>query len=376
MTFNPRGSVQDGLDLLAQRLSVIIPDRLSTSLQGLEWTVILRELDNAKGYANKQYSPLDLQAQLRMLTERLGGLGYPFDDPQTRIVSTLGGELRIMRNRRAHGHQLTALDAWRTHDFVVRLLEHFDDAEGLVSSEKLRLTALEEVARESGVMSSRVPVELVAAPQLVEPIVSASGSLKGDTSEDEVHPDPSMLIRRNAAETPRIGSQRSEFEPWNVVPVGDASVLDDLPKKVAKEQVRAVAVEIADFEGPIHLDRLAELTAASFGLNKLHPKRRGQISRQITAAGLNVDTDKFVWPESIDPEVWGEFRPSSSEIDRPFTRISPVEIRNAARFIQDSDEAMTRGELETLTLQTFGRKRRTTQFVKHLARALDIGNRK
>lgn len=376
MTFNPRGSVQDGLDLLAQRLSVIIPDRLSTSLQGLEWTVILRELDNAKGYANRQYSPLDLQAQLRMLTERLGGLGYPFDDPQTRVVSTLGGELRIMRNRWAHVHQLTELDAWRTHDFVVRLLEHFNDSEGLASAAELRLVALKEVARESGVVSSRVPAELVAAPQIAEPVVSAPGTSKGDTPEDEVHPDPSMLIRRNAAETPRIGAQRSEFESWTVVLIGDTSILDDLPKKVAKEQVRAVAVEIADFEGPIHLDRLAELTAASFGLNKLHPKRRGQISRQITAAGLNVDTDKFVWPELIDPEAWGEFRPSSSEIDRPFTRISPVEIRNAARFIQDSVESMTRGELETLTLQAFGRKRRTTQSVKHLARALDIGNRK
>lgn len=371
MTFNPRGSVQDGLDLLAQRLSLIIPDRLSSSLQGLEWTVILRELDNAKGYANKQYSPLDLQAQLRMLTERLGGLGYPFDDPQTRIVSTLGGELRIMRNRWAHGHQLTEMDAWRTHDFVVRLLEHFDDAEGLVSSEKLRLTALEEVARESGVMTALVQSEVSAVPEDADLLQTAEVVIQSTTQDDPVNPDPSVLVRKNAAETPRIGSERSEFEPWNVVPVGDTSVLDDLPKKLAKEQVRAVAVEIAEFEGPIHIDRLAELTAASFGMNKLHAKRRGQISRQIGATDLYIDADKFVWPGSIAPNAWHEFRPNSSDIDRPFTRISPVEIKNAARFVQESGRAATRDELETLTLQAFGRKRRTAQFMKHLSRALD-----
>lgn len=371
MTFNPRGSVQAGLDLLAGRLNVIIATRLSSSLQGLEWTVILRELDNAKGYANKQYSPLDLQAQLRMLTERLGGLGFPFDDPRTRIVSTLGGELRIMRNRWAHGHELNKLDAWRTHDFVVRLLEHFNDREGLVPAEQLRLAALEEVARESGV--SRPPV---SADVVVPVAVAAESDPAGEQSDpapsdEDVTPDPSMLIRRNAAETPRIGSERSAFEAWTIVLVGDTSVLDDLPKKVAKEQVRAVAVEIAEFEGPIHIDRLAELTAASFGMNKLHSKRRGQITRQIAASGLSVDADKFVWPDSIDAGTWAEFRPNGSDVDRPFTRISPVEIRNAARFIGEGNSAVSRADLEAMTLQTFGRKRRTAQFVKHLARALD-----
>lgn len=371
MTFNPRGSVQDGLDLLAGRLNVIITAQLSASLQGLEWTIILRELDSAKGYANKQYSPLDLQAQLRMLTERLGGLGYPFDDPRTRIVSTLGGELRIMRNRWAHGHELDELDAWRTHDFVVRLLEHFNDSDGLVLAEKLRLTALEEVARESGVTTSPVSEDAVVPVEATAENDAVDERIEPAPSEEEVTPDPSMLIRRNAAETPRIGAERSEFEAWTVVPVGDTTVLDDLPKKSAKEQVRAVAVEIAEFEGPIHIDRLAELTAASFGMNKLHTKRRGQLARQIAASGLRVDADKFVWPDSINADTWVEFRPNGSDVDRAFTRISPVEIRNAARFIGEGNPAVTRADLEAMTLQTFGRKRRTAQFVKHLARALD-----
>lgn len=371
MTFNPRSSVQDGLDLLAGRLNIIITAQLSASLQGLEWTIILRELDNAKGYANKQYSPLDLQAQLRMLTERLGGLGFPFDDPRTRIVSTLGGELRIMRNRWAHGHELNELDAWRTHDFVVRLLEHFNDREGLVPAEQLRLAALEEVARESGVTTPPASADVVVPVEETAENDPVDERAEPVPSDEEVTPDPSMLIRRNASETPRIGSERSAFEACIIVLVGDNPVLDDLPKKAAKEQVRAVAVEIAEFERPIHIDRLAELVAASFRMNKLRSKRREQITRQIAAYGLNVDADKFVWPDSIDAGTWAEFRPNGSGVDRPFTRISPVEIRNAARFIGEGNPAMSRADLEVMTLQTFGRKRRTAQFVKHLARALD-----
>lgn len=60
-------------------------------------------------------------------------LGFPFDD-HTRLVSTLGNELRIVRNRWAHHDELTALDAWRAHDFTVRLLEHFGDAQGVASA--------------------------------------------------------------------------------------------------------------------------------------------------------------------------------------------------------------------------------------------------
>lgn len=366
MTFNAKVSVQEGLDLLAERLDSIISERLAETLNGLSWTVILRELDQAKGHSHREYSSRDLQAQLRILTERLGGLGYPFDDPRTRIVSTLGGELRIMRNRWAHGYDLTELDAWRTHDFAVRLLEHFSDAEGLEAAEALRMSALAAVAKSSGVIPSATGT-IEPKPAAPSPAVE---NAPVDEPDEHVTPDPSVLVRRNAADTPSIGAERSEFEAWTVVPAGEISVLEDLPKKAAKEQVRAVAIEIAEFEGPIHVDRLAELTAASFGLNKLHAKRRAQISRQIAASGLHVDADKFVWPASIDPHTWTEFRPNSSDIDRPFLRISPVEIANAARFIQVTGQFTSRDELETMTLQTFGRKRRTAQFTRHLVRSL------
>lgn len=188
---------------------------------------------------------------------------------------------------------------------------------------------------------------------------------RSEGEPDVVCPDPEVLILEPSA----IGDKRMEFEPWRVVLVGSVDVLDELPKKVAKEMVRAVAVEIATFEGPVHLDRLVDKTAQSFGLQRVRAGRQKKIAYQIRQAGLFVDSDKFVWPREIDPGTWTEFRPNDSNADRPFLHISPVEIANAARFLRVKRPGITDDALDVTVLQTFGRKRRTKQLTAHLARA-------
>lgn len=359
MTFDARHSVDQGLNHLASRLEPIISARLAPDLGGLPWTAILTELDKAHGKPPKVYAATDLQAQLKIITERLGNLAFPFDD-NTRLVSTLGGELRIVRNRWAHNDELDTLDAWRTHDFVVRLLDHFGDVDGVGNARALREEAFDALAAEKG-----VAVHATVREPEPEPVAVAAPSAPVEV----VVPDPSVLVRTHTAGTPTIGSARGMFEPWTVVLVGDVSVLDDLPKKVAKEKVRAVATEIVDFEGPIHMDRLAQLTAASFGVRRLWPAREKKLTYQIRRANLVVDEDKFVWPSDLDPAEWSEFRPNDSSADRPFTEISPVEIANAARFIRAKQPGIGDSDLDVAVLQTFGRKRRTKQIVAHLARA-------
>lgn len=362
MGFDARHSVDRGLHHLANRLDPIIDAKLALSLGGLPWPTVLIELDKMRGKPPKTYVATDLQSQLKAITERLGNLGFPFDD-HTRIVSALGSELRIVRNRWAHHDELTTLDAWRAHDFAVRLLEHFGDGDGVVAAGGLRDEAFAALAEEKGVavhVAAAVP-ESLAAPT---PEDSPSG--------DVVRPDPAVLTRENSTSTPTIGSGRLEFEPWRVVLVGDVSLLDDLPKKVAKDQVRAVATEIAEFEGPIHIDRLAQLTAASFGVRRLWPAREKKLTYQIRQTGLLVDTDKFVWPTDLDPKTWGEFRPSDSTVGRPFTEISPVEIANAMRVIKGATPDISDDDLDAATLQTFGRRRKTKQFSVHLSRAREM----
>lgn len=369
MTFKPNLSVKEGLDHLAKRLDPIIATKLAPNLGGHPWTVVLDILDQKKGFSGTyQHWTYDLQAQLRMLTERLGDFGYPFDDKQ-RVVSIIGNELRIVRKQMAHMYDFSIEEAFRANDFCVRLLEHFADG-GVEKARSVRHEALAALAIEAGVTEQAAEASTVApasttstptdpAPQLTTEVV-------GDA--EVVTPDAAVLER----EPSMIGSNRLEFEPWAVVPVGTVEVLDDLPKKVAKQKVRAVAVEIATYEGPIHLDRLVDKTAQSFGLHRVRASREKKIAYQIRQAGLFIDADKFVWPREIDPDSWAEFRPSDSNAERPFIHISPVEVANAARFITANYPALTEDDLDVEILKTFGRKRRTKQLVAHLAGAREL----
>lgn len=190
-----------------------------------------------------------------------------------------------------------------------------------------------------------------------------------EVETEVVSPDPEVYTRATAAETNVVGNSRMPFEPWDPVPVVDVSVLDDLRKAAAKQKVRAVAVEIVEAEGPVHVDRLAQLIAASFGVQKLHANRAAKITRQVKAAGLVIDKVKFVWPEGVDATAWAEFRPNTSQTERPFLFISPIEIANAMNFLEKRTPGISDADLDEATLRTFGRKRRTKQFVSHLAKA-------
>lgn len=366
MSFKPNLSVKEGLDHLAKRLDPIIATKLAPDLGGHPWTVVLDILDQKKGYSgNYQHWTYDLQSQLRMLTERLGDLGFPFDDNQ-RTVSTIGNELRIVRKQMAHMHEFSVDEAFRANDFAVRLLLHFADDEGLGEAKRIRHEALAALAAQEGVTEQAA--ESAALPATSPAVQDEPAAVSAKQGTEKVAPDPEVLVRDPTV----IGDKRLEFEPWTVVPIGGLDVLDDLPKKLAKEKVRAVAVEIATYEGPIHLDRLTDMTAQSFGLQRVRTARAKKISYQIQQAGIFLDEDRFVWPREIDPAAWSEFRPSDSAADRPFVHISPVEIANAAAFIRARHPEFTDDELDAAVLQTFGRKRRTKQIAAHLAKAKEL----
>src|SRR5699024_10040674 len=174
------------------------------------------------------------------------------------------------------------------------------------------------------------------------------------------------MTRRVNSETPLLGDERLPFEPWQVTVIGDQSVLDALPKKWAKERVRAVIAEIIDAEGTILDDRLATLVLRSFGMERSFAARKKKIIYQASVSGAYLDESKFLWPAEMDPETWTEFRPSDGTADRPFLEISPREIGNAAVAVLELNGRLSRAELDAEVLSTFGRKRRTKAFLKHL----------
>lgn len=380
-----RGNVQRGLDYLAVRLEPIIAARLAANLGGLPWTEILHQLDAMKGRTARAQSAADLQAQLRMLTERLGGLGHPFDDDR-RNVSRLGSELRLVRNTLAHGGAFTPADAWRAHDSAARLLSVLGDDAGAAGCTAIRdelqpvLPGSTASAASTGSVASlsnadrpqmpevelRVPPE--PAPRLFDAEVEAGSrdnANRPSRSAADATPEAEVFERADAIPTPVIGQRRMEFEAWEVSVVGSPEVLDSLRRLESKEQVRALAAEIVDFEGPIHIDRLTSLIARSFGVGKLHAKRQKAILHQLRQCDFNIDGDDFAWPIDLDSATWMEFRPSSDP-ERAFLHVSPVELRNAMSFLEQRHPSLGRSELYRRVLQTFGRKRLTKQFLAHL----------
>lgn len=351
---------------LSQHLDRLITARLATHIGGaysLPWTTVLAELDRAKGRSRHSYSRTDLQCQLRMLTERLGSLGYPFDD-NLRQVSTVANELRIMRNRWAHNDELSDLDAVRTADYSVRLLTLLGDTTGAAEA-KTRRTGLLSAYATKTELNAPVP-----APDPTPIASSSSSSIQAPVVATTTAPSP-----RPVTSSPTVGDTgRYEYEPWEIVITGGPEIIDALPKKDAKMQVRGVAAEIAEFEGPVSLDRLVTLTVRSFGMSRCGAKKKQQIARQLRQLDLIIDADDFVWPTDIDPETWREFRPTGANhtAGRDFTNISPVEIANAWRIIaarQPAGADVPDAEIRRGVLNVFGISRAGAKVTEHLSRA-------
>ena len=394
-----RAEIGRALELLTQRLEPIIEDELEPRLQGIHWTRVLTESDLARGRKPGTYNAIDPQAQLRMITEPLGRWGFPFERDNNRSVSAYGQQLRGLRNRWAHGHAFEEWDAIRAHDTLHKLLALLGDeggaAQALAMREEVqgRLRVMDDSERLSQLLES---IETAKRADVIPtgtvrtlPIAGIPEEISGVTAHtklpnrlsqdagdvltenlDSAKPDAATLVRADASATPTIGDQRIEYEPWRKVGRGDRELLDRLNVRSVQQMVEEVAGEIVDFEGPIAMDRLLGLIGNEFGMTRLHERRRKSLLRRVRATELVVDGDGFVWPDSIDPESWAEFRPNGPDVERAIVDVSPVEIRNAARVLLTSDPSLEGEELERKVLATFGRSRMTKVTAKHLRDAL------
>ncbi|WP_394159772.1 DUF3320 domain-containing protein [Galactobacter valiniphilus] len=352
MELSPGEMAWRALTLLASRLDGILEERLKPLLQGLEWTVLLAEMDRHKGRVPGQYSRTDVQAQLRLLTERVGQVGYPLDDHK-RTVSTLGSELRIVRNHVAHGDEMDLIDAWRAADFVVRLLQHFGDAEGADAAVQLRDNTM-RLAPETLVDAEHEDATVVVVEDSEVP---GEASLADEEVLENPHEDSTGVL----------GRHRAGYEAWPIAVVGDVDTLNNLKRSKNSQAVRAVIQEIVEFEGPVHLERVAVLVGRAFGLGRVEEKRKKAIRHQAKNAPVGQDARGFLWPESLDPSAWREFRPHSEGAPRPFDEIPVEELANAARFLGKRHPDEDRGVLERMVMQTFGYRKRTVRVREQMA---------
>jgi hypothetical protein len=145
------------------------------------------------------------------------------------------------------------------------------------------------------------------------------------------------------------------FLPWTPKPAGDKVMLDRLANPRGADKVRKVMLAGVAAEGPIHVDRLARLTAGAFGLSRVLRARLDALGALVPESARAGD---FVWPDGMDRTSWTGFR-RDAEAARPMEQVSPEELGNAMVALCRASAGMTKDELFTQTLEVFGYRRRS-----------------
>ena len=115
--------VGEALKILGRGLGPFVVGVMTrTAPPGVEWTDLLRAKDEANGRRSTEYSSRDVSLMLRVMTERLGELGFPFSRQMPRQAENYARELRSVRNQWAHNSEFSAAEASRAVDSVELLL--------------------------------------------------------------------------------------------------------------------------------------------------------------------------------------------------------------------------------------------------------------
>lgn len=365
---DPRVEVGEALQLLSKRLDPIIHSRLEGVLGGREWTEVLEKIDEKRGRKPGIYRRNDPAAQLRMLTEQIGKLGFPFEVDQHRTVSNLGGQLRAFRNRWSHHDELEVMDAVRAYDATHLLLENLGDPEGSMRAHEKREAILAALGAGNGnhIGAEEAPVRESEPPSNAGALVEEETS-EEDASSEETGPSEDAVPMAYAEPHLREGAP---YVPWEVSKPLPTDDLDGVGLPSKRQQVQEVVESIVAFEQPVLLDRLIRLVALQFGVSRVYKARRRRIKHHISHSEVFVDEDGYVWSRETDPATWGTFRPTPPGSSREFTQISPVEVRNAALFVLQENPDIGVGDLEYVVLDIFDRHVRTAVVLNHLEEAL------
>jgi len=135
--------VGDALGLLLEGLQPFVERVFTEKLPaGVSWTAVLERKDHLAGRRGGIYSPRDLSLLLRALTERVGELGFPFDQDLPREGQRYARELREVRNQWAHTQEFTAQTAYRAMDSAELLLRAVGAEEQADAMEVIKASVL------------------------------------------------------------------------------------------------------------------------------------------------------------------------------------------------------------------------------------------
>lgn len=159
--FDAIDHIEDALSATARGLGPFVTARFLQLLPELNnWTDILAQKDRQAGRRVDRYNSRDLSLMLRVITERLGSLGYPFSDLLTRQAINCASELRTVRNRWAHSEEFSIAETFRALDsaeILLRAVHADDEAEQVSHRKKIVLSTMTTSADVMAESSSATP---------------------------------------------------------------------------------------------------------------------------------------------------------------------------------------------------------------------------
>ena len=228
---------------------------------------------------------------------------------------------------------------------------------------------LPEWLSESAAVLDRLEKEIRREDLLAEPEVEVP---EPEAKSVSVAPVAEPAVTKAApVPAPALVSNALPYVPWSHRGTGGIEYLDKLGSSSrARETVRAVLEAIVEAEGPVHTARLAKLVCAEFELNKVNGQRSASVLKLIDRKKFQVDRDGFVWPTSLVPETWTDYREADESEPRKIEHVSLVEIGNAMAELCRDAAGLAPEDLKKQTIRVFGGKRVTEGIGQRLDEAL------
>lgn len=141
MALSNRERVGRAFDLLSEGLQDIVDEVMSQVFNTMQWDQAWARLDaNKRGQAPRSISKVDVQVQLRAITE----YGREFSNLLSRPQQSYASELREYRNLWAHSASFSAEEALRALDTIERLLKAVDSPDSANDVRKIRQDLLRQ----------------------------------------------------------------------------------------------------------------------------------------------------------------------------------------------------------------------------------------
>ncbi|MBD8477025.1 DUF3320 domain-containing protein [Microbacterium sp. CFBP 8794] len=200
------GSVDDLAEGLRPFIERVFAERLP---DGPSWVQIVAHKDELAGRPTSHHHANDVGLMLRVMTEKLGNLGYPFDGHISRQATNWASEMREVRNKHAHQVEFSLAETYRALDSAELLLREVgaaDEAQRIAARKPAVLSALGGGATGRSLPSppsaplSPPPVARPAAPSAV-PLPAPPATTPPSTQSEATEVSP--LTRRQLREQPK-----------------------------------------------------------------------------------------------------------------------------------------------------------------------------